>query len=104
MSTQSEALLSIVSAYIDLGEDARTQHWARLFGNPVICTPTVYDLALAESAEGAEREMLERMRQESLIVVTEDPAETRAQLSGRVGYENRAARRARRAGKGGKVK
>lgn len=101
---QAEALLGLVGAHYDTPADQRALAHAKLWGNPVICTPTV--LALAEqAADDDELGKLDAMVKAGLIVVDEHPAARRAVMAGqRAGYENREMRRARRKGKGGKTK
>lgn len=95
MSTQSDALLSLVEGYNYLPPDERLQREAALYGNPVICTPIVIELAERDASE-AELRTLSEMRDRGLIMVADDPDAKRVELHNRPGYENREARRARR--------
>lgn len=100
MSEQSEALLAIAISYADMPEPERLRAEGRLWGNPVICTPLVHDLAESE-ADPAERAALAKLVERGLIVVADDPAARRAELAGsRPGYMNRADRRRLKGGKG----
>lgn len=104
MSTQSEALLAIATAYSDTPPDALARVEGRLWSNPIICTPAVYEAAEMEGDE-VEVVALGKMLEAGLIVKADDPSGERARLAGkRPGYENRATRRASKGGKAGKVK
>lgn len=99
MSEQSDALLALATGYVDIEPDQRVLFEGALWSNPVICTPLVYELAVADADEH-ELAIVSMMTERGLIVITDDPAATRAELAGaRPGYMNRAQRRAAKHGK-----
>lgn len=98
MSTQSDALLAVVTAYLDTPEHERAMLEGPLWGNPIICTPSVYQLA-SDEADAIELGALIQMQENGLIVIADDPAAERLRLASlRPGYQNRATRRATRKG------
>jgi hypothetical protein len=95
---QADALMGLVMAFHEMGDDERRLRESALYGNPVICTPRVF----AEAEQDDDGELVARliaMRDAGLIVVADDPQRRRVELSGRPGYQNRAARRAAKRGK-----
>lgn len=94
MSDQSEALLALATSYADMPVDTRLTVEGALWGNPIICTPLVRELADAAGTD-EERGILAQLVRDGLVVIADDPPAKRAELAGsRPGYMNRAQRRA----------
>lgn len=98
MSTQSDALLGVVSAWPDLDHAARVKLWL----DPAACTPEVRDLA-RESASPSELRDLETMTLQGYLIVSDDPRREAAKAKA---SRTREAflHRSRPAGKRGKAK
>lgn len=91
---QTDALLSLVTAWGELTPEVRDERREVLHANPVIITERLMASATAAATDD-ERRALEGMAREGLVVVTGvGTAETRTRLAHeRPGYLNRAARR-----------
>lgn len=92
---QTDALLSLVTAWGELTPEVRDERREVLHANPVIVTERLRVKASAAATDD-ERRALEGMLTEGLVVIAEDgdTAAARTRLAHeRPGYLNRAARR-----------
>lgn len=92
MSTPSDALLALAVGLAEIpeGEAPRPLLWA----NPLICTPALFEEALADADDDDERELLQTARREGYILIDPNPARAERRLHAPVKYLSRAERRA----------